>query len=192
LRRRHRISLRRINVARASFAISRTSMALDLHRKTLAMRPTQLAEPHLSRILLEACRLVRRRPLSRMRLACSPWHDVRRCPVSGMWSLSLFIVNHDPRGSIARSENDRPLSRRLHRSDNRRASRMVSILAARSRISLISCCSERPLMRARAFRRWTVLGSRPRMRIEGTLSFSTLRSHPFPAGGLDRRGPNHA
>ena len=42
----------------------RTAIALDLHRKTRAMGPTSLAEPRLSRILLETCRLVRRRPLS--------------------------------------------------------------------------------------------------------------------------------
>ena len=40
----------------------------------------------------------------------------------------------------------------------------MSIPDARSRISLISCRSERPFTRARPFRRWMVFGSRPRTR----------------------------
>jgi hypothetical protein len=56
------------------------------------------------------------------------------------------------------SENGRPPSRWLHRSDNCPASFMVSMPAARSRIALTSRWSERPLKRARAFRRSMVFG----------------------------------
>jgi hypothetical protein len=57
----------------------------------------------------------------------------------------------------ALSDIGRPPSRRFHWSDNRRASRTVRVSAACSRSALTSCCSERPLRRARSFRRSMVL-----------------------------------
>ena len=116
----------------------------------------------------------------------------RDAPPPGACPKPSHRESRSSRISRTLSGNDRPPSRCLHRSDKRRASCMVSMPAVRSRISLTSCWSERPLKRARFFRRRMVFGSRPRTRIEGTLFFSTLRSNPFAAGGLDRGSPNHA
>jgi hypothetical protein len=91
----------------------------------------------------------------------------------------------------ALSVNDRRRSRCLHRSDSHRASRMVSIPAARSRISRISCGSERPLTRVCAFRRWTALGWRPRTRIEACVLLHT-KIPPVCSRLIDRARPNPA
>ena len=56
--------------------------------------------------------------------------------------------------SSALLEKDRPARRRCHVSDSRRASSMVRVVAARTRMSLTCCCSDRPLILARSFNRF--------------------------------------
>ncbi|PYM59833.1 MAG: hypothetical protein DMD79_16880 [Candidatus Rokuibacteriota bacterium] len=57
---------------------------------------------------------------------------------------------------MALSANDQPARRRCHIRDSRRASSIVKVAAARPRMALTSCCSERALILARAFSRLTV------------------------------------
>jgi hypothetical protein len=60
-----------------------------------------------------------------------------------MSSLNIHRESRSSRINRALAENDRRLNQCLHRSDNRRASRMVNISATHSRVSCIFCCSER-------------------------------------------------